>query len=680
LPPAGPSEKKEGVLNKGIVDRGTLYALGGFLLGVSAPVGWALLRLLFFASGEKGLWSQLLDDVFRSAESLALYAYMGGGTAMVLGTFGFLIGRASQQIHERAQRLDELNAVIASQKETFERRFEDLNYGIKKFHQINTHIQKSVERGEVLRLVADGLHEGLDYDRVNIFLLDAARTTLGLYASRGSDALPASQRENVSLPFDERAGAIWKVASENRALLIDDIGHFPAEYRLQPPYDRMEILRCRSFILCPIRIKDEVVGVFTVDNKHRGTPLNDTDADTVQLFSNQVSSSLTKIDLLDGVDILTRQLEHTFDELLSYREDHSRADFSLKHASASTSEATGHIVEAADVVRDSVDATRSAATEISVSIEQVSQNINRLKEFVESSISAMTEISMTIKAVQENAVQSHLMSETVKVQAELGTKEVAGTVESLKGIGVAVAKAGSAIERLSKKGIEISGITGVIAEITQKTNLLALNASIIAAQAGEHGRSFAVVAQEVRTLSEETAQSTGAIGQVIEEIQQYTRETVAHIGETRKLVGEGISRGESLEVSLHQILDSADSAKAMAQDMRRATQEVACSVESISCSIEDLGEMSGQIFQASREQSQGIRSIVRSIEEVKQVSDGMVTATEQQRRNTRDIESAVSQVSDMAQRIFEELESRRQESRKVIEGLENLKIGAKDNA
>jgi methyl-accepting chemotaxis protein len=90
--------------------------------------------------------------------------------------------------------------------------------------------------------------------------------------------------------------------------------------------------------------------------------------------------------------------------------------------------------------------------------------------------------------------------------------------------------------------------------------------------------------------------------------------------------------------------------------------------------------MSGQIFQASREQSQGIRSIVRSIEEVKQVSDGMVTATEQQRRNTRDIESAVSQVSNMAQRIFEELESRRQESRKVIEGLENLKIGAKDNA
>jgi methyl-accepting chemotaxis protein len=666
-------------LNKGTFDRGILYALGGFFLGVSAPIGWALVRLLFFASGEKGLWAQLVGDVFRSPESMAQYGYMGGGTAMVLGTFGFLIGRASQQIHERAQRLDELNAVIASQKKIFEQRFEDLNHGIKKFHQINTHIQKSIDRDEVLRLVADGLHEGLGFDRVNIFMLDSDRKNLGLYASRGGDQ-SASQRKEVSLPFDERAGAIWKVVSENRALLIDDISHFPADYQLKPPYDRIDILRCRSFILCPIRVKEEVVGVFSVDNNHRGTSLNDTDADTVQLFSNQVSSSLTKIDLLDGVDILTRQLEHTFDELLSFREDHSKADFSLKQASSSTSEATGHIVEAADVVRDSVDSTRSAATQISVSIEQVSQNINRLKEFVESSISSMTEISMTIKAVQENAVHSHLMSETVKGQAELGTKEVAGTVESLKGIGVAVAKAGSAIERLSKKGAEISGITGVIAEITQKTSLLALNASIVAAQAGEHGRSFAVVAQEVRTLSDETAQSTGAIGQVIEEIQQYTRETATHIGETRKLVGEGISRGENLEVSLHQILDSADSAKAMAQDMRRATQEVTCSVESISSSIEDLGEMSGQIFQASREQSQGIRSIVRSIEEVKQVSDGMVTATEQQRRNTRDIESAVSQVSDMARRIFDELESRRQESRQVIEGLENLKIGAKDEA
>jgi methyl-accepting chemotaxis protein len=423
-------------------------------------------------------------------------------------------------------------------------------------------------------------------------------------------------------------------------------------------------------------VRNEVIGLFGVDNKLKRKALDDTDVDTVKLFADQVSSALIKIDLLQAVETLTRQLEHTFVELLKYRDDHARVDFSLKQATASTGEAIREISGAADVVRDAVETTHSAVGEISVSIDQVSQNLGRLADFMEKSIASTTEISATIKSVEENGARSQAMSETVKTQAESGVGAVAATLDGLREISESVENAVSVISNLAQRSEEINSITTVITDITQKTNLLALNAAIIAAQAGEHGRSFGVVAGEVRSLSQETAESTGAITRIIHEIQECTRRAVAYIGQTRKLVGDGIDRGAMMETSLNEILQSATVAMTMAREICKATREVASSVESVSRSIEELGEMSAQVSIASREQVQGTRSIAKSIEQVKSMADDMVAATEKQRNNTTDIESAVTLVSDMANRIFSEMEERRQGSLEVIESLERLKAGS----
>ena len=657
------------------VNRSRLYAFCGFLLGISAPMGWIVLRLILFWQPGETVWSQISGDILRSSESLSLYGYMGFGTALVLGVFGFLIGKASQQIHERARGLDELNQTVVKQKAEFERRFHELNNSIKNFHSINNHVQKSMDIQEVLRLSADGLHEILGYDRVNILMVNPGRESLQFVASRGTGDDDVS---NIVIPLDERAGALYKTVTENRLLLVDDITRMPEEFHLKPPCDNIHQLRSRSFILCPIVVRDEVMGMFGVDNKIRHHALDETDVDTVHLFADQVSSALTRINLVEAVDTLTGELEVTFQELLKYRGEHTRLDHTLKHATTSTSEATADIARAADVVCEAVDATRSASGEISVSIEQVYQSLKQLTGFMDNSVSAMTEISATIRAVEENGAHSHLMSEKVKQQAETGAEAVSDVLAGLKGIAGAVESAASTIGRLSKKGEEINGITTVIAEITQKTNLLALNAAIIAAQAGEHGRSFAVVADEVRSLSVEAANSTGAIGLLVGEIQEYTRETVDHFARTRQLVKEGTDLGEGMEASLRQILESAVSAMEMARDIRKATQEVARSVESVSVSIDELGDMVTQISTASKEESVGIRSIVKSIEEVKSMTDDMVMATTRQRQNTQSIESAVQSVSDMVGRIFMAMEERNQGSREVIERLERLKnVGGK---
>ena len=652
------------------MNRSFIYAFGGFALGILAPLGWTVLRLILFWTPGKNLWEQIFGPVFGSREGLMLYGYMGVGTAVVLAAFGYCLGKTSQKIHERARNLDELNSAIINQKEEFERRFRELNSSIKNFHSISNHIQKSLDVREVLKLAADGLHDILGYDRVNILMVNRENKVFEFIASRGCGGDDVS---GITLPLDARSGALFKTTRENRLFLIEDIGRMGSEYHLQPPYDQIEQLRSKSFILCPIVVRDEVVGLFGVDNKVKRKKIDDTDVDTVKLFADQVASTITKIDLLQAVDTLTAELESTFQELLKYRSEYGRLYSALRMATEANADATIEISNGADVVRDAVNTTRSAANEISVSIDEVVQNVSQLTDFMDKSISTMTEISSTIKSVQENGVRSHEMSQTVKDQAEKGAESVANAQYGLHGISQAVESTMDSINRLCQKGEEVGSINEVISEISQKTNLLALNASIIAAQAGEHGHSFAVVAEEVRKLSQETAQSTGVISFIIDEIQRYSKETGRQVEITRQLVQDGITLGENMEMSLDQILDSASLAMDMSREIRKATEEVAKSADFVTQSIERLGEMAAQVSLASREQSQGTRSIAHSIEEIKAMADEMAEATERQKLHTRDIEASVGSVSDIATRIFVAIEERQKGSREVIESLERLR-------
>lgn len=656
---------------RGAKRRELAYAAGGMLLGVMAPLGWIVLRLLIFWQEGAGLVDQIVGDMVRNPQQMALYLYMCGGTAMVLGAFGYFIGQATQQIHDRAQELNLVNREMAEQKATSERRFRDLDHSIKNFHAINADLQRSINREEVLRRAADGLHEVIGFDRVSVLMLDQERKQFTFGAYR--DQKGSIDKPTAMLAMDERAGGIFRAVRDRKVLLVENVAEMPEEYRLKPPYDAIGPLRARSFIICPIVVRDQAVGVICVDKKYQRVPLVDTDVDTVKLFADQVASSLARIHLLDAVEALTRQLEHTFAEFLKYREQHGALIRSLRDSIASSSEATADISGGAGVVQEAVAATRSSLGQISVSIDQVSHNLKLLNDFVESSIAAMTEIHYTVNAVQENAVRSHAMSETVKGRAEDGVAAVSQVIDGMRGIVRSVEQAESAIDRLSRKSDEVGTITSVITGLTQKTSLLALNASIIAAQAGEHGRSFAVVADEVRALAQEAASSTDQINRLIEEIQSFTQETVSHIEQTRRLVDAGMGRGDEMARSLRQILDSSVQAMEMAHDIRRSTQEISSSVDAIGRSTEELGEMSSKVSLASREEAQGAKSIVKAVEDVQTMTLDMVAATRKQVENSGRIMSSVEQVSEMAARIFDEVEARRQASLAVVEDLRQVK-------
>ena len=131
--------------------------LSGFL--DPRPQGGASSPVPFNQEGVAPLNQQILADAVKSTYNMALYSYMGLGTALVMSLLGYFIGKAGDQLHERAAELDTLHGEVASQKEIFENRYKVLDNNIKNFHQIGSRIQKSIQKPEVLSLCAEGLHD-----------------------------------------------------------------------------------------------------------------------------------------------------------------------------------------------------------------------------------------------------------------------------------------------------------------------------------------------------------------------------------------------------------------------------------------------------------------------------------------------------------------------------------------
>jgi methyl-accepting chemotaxis protein len=582
---------------------------------------------------------------------------------------GYLIGKNGDELQERAVELDILHREVEVQKEIFENRYKVLDSNIKNFHHISSKIQMSLNLAEILQLCAEGLHEVLGYERVNILMTEDGNKLRFVVATGTSDA----DISHVRLPLDASIGVIYKCFMDKRVYLIDDISKYPDDYLLRSPHNNLEPLRSKSFILCPIVVKGQSIGAFGIDNKSSKRALNDSDVDTIMLFADQVSSAITRINLLTSIDTLTSEMESSFTFLLGSRDEYSRNVTDLKENVDSVADGTAIIASAAEGVMASVDETSTAVNEISVAIEQVTRNLDHLAGIVHQSAAAMEEINSTINSVEQNAAISHEVSSQVKSQADESMTVVTETINSLAEIQTSVGLSYDAIKRLSENSSRIENIISVINDITKRTNLLALNASIIAAQAGEYGKSFGVVADEIRNLSLQTGHSTGEITGIIEEIMSESKTAASNITSTKSLVNRGVELGHSTGETLKAIFDSSVCSMDMTQQIKLATQEQVISVQMVSRSMEDISSMTTQIFTASTDQAKATRSIARSIETIKDMAHEMVNSTGRQVDDGQKIRFTVESVSEMVKEMFDNMEQRRMQSAEVILELESMK-------
>jgi methyl-accepting chemotaxis protein len=267
-------------------------------------------------------------------------------------------------------------------------------------------------------------------------------------------------------------------------------------------------------------------------------------------------------------------------------------------------------------VGEASSAVASASNEISSSTEQMAAGAQEQTSQAGEVASAVEEMTKTIVENSKNASSTADTAKDARVAAEQGGTVVEETVTGMKRIAEVVKQSAGTVQELGKSSDQIGEIIGVIDDIADQTNLLALNAAIEAARAGEQGRGFAVVADEVRKLAERTSKATKEIAGMIRKIQGETKGAVASMEEGTKQVDEGIKLADRAGNSLHVIVDISQKVTDMVAQIAAASEEQSSASEQISKNVEAISAVTG-------ETAQGVQQIARAAEDLNRLTENM---------------------------------------------------------
>ena len=322
------------------------------------------------------------------------------------------------------------------------------------------------------------------------------------------------------------------------------------------------------------------------------------------------------------VGALERNIKKAELESKNAQEATVKAEEAMKKAEAAGQEAKAKaeaLLNVAGRLEEVGSVVSSASTQLSAQIEQSERGAGEAAQRLSEAATAMNEMNATVQEVARNASAASAASADTKDKATAGAQVVERSLRRIESVHQVSLELKDDMTQLNEHAQDITRIMGVISDIADQTNLLALNAAIEAARAGEAGRGFAVVADEVRKLAEKTMASTNDVGNAIKAIQESTAKSTASVDNAVAQIEEATGLANESGRALEEIVTTAETTADQVNAIATASEEQSAASEEINHSILLCNDMSRQIADAMAEAAKAVSGLAREAQELSEL-------------------------------------------------------------
>ncbi len=312
------------------------------------------------------------------------------------------------------------------------------------------------------------------------------------------------------------------------------------------------------------------------------------------------------------------------------------ASGSLGHDSGQTGVAATQVAAGVQSVADGFQTTLQNTQTTQDAVEQLGQAIDGIARGaadqarqVQGASATATQMASGVEQVAANANQVAAASQQTKAAAEHGAQAVRETVDGMAEIKSVVGEAAAKVEELGRLGEKIGAVVSTIDDIAEQTNLLALNAAIEAARAGEHGKGFAVVADEVRKLAERSGRETKQIADLIQQVQQGTQAAVKAMEAGSGKVEAGSEKADQAGTALKDILQAVETTVAQVTEIASAAQEMAGGARSVVDAMQSISAVVEENTAATEEMSAQAGQVRETVQDIAHVAQNQSAAIEE---------------------------------------------------